>query len=235
MPYFLLGLLALAVFLFLSKRFVAADVKKLAKSIRTIGGSTALFLALAFMMTGRAALAIPLGALGFMLLGRAFSFPGLGGGAQNKSPGQSSEVRTAYLHMILDHDSGTLKGTVLKGRWKGRDLDELTKSRLLDLWRECASHDTQSEQLMAAYLNQAYPTWQDDIGPDQEGSKQTQSDAPMSLDEAYEILGLRPGASVEEIQLAHRTLMKKFHPDQGGSNYLATKINEAKDMALKSL
>jgi hypothetical protein len=71
--------------------------------------------------------------------------------------------------------------------------------------------------------------------PEQEGPKTSNSRkplAPFSKNEAYDLLGLRPGASEDDIKAAHKRLMKDFHPDKGGTDYLAAKINQAKDVLL---
>ena len=55
----------------------------------------------------------------------------------------------------------------------------------------------------------------------------------MTEDEAYEVLGLRKGATAEDVSRAHRSLMKKLHPDQGGTTNLAARVNEAKDILMR--
>jgi DnaJ family protein C protein 19 len=55
----------------------------------------------------------------------------------------------------------------------------------------------------------------------------------MTRKEAYEVLGLRPGASESEIREAHRRLMRGAHPDAGGSDWLASRVNQARDVLLR--
>ena len=148
--------------------------------------------------------------------------------ARGPSPGQSSDVRTRYLHMSLDHDSGELDARVLEGRFRGRRLDDLPLDALLELLAECQREDAESCPLLETYLDRVH-------GPDwRHGTKAPESTTGMSRSEAYEILGLSPGASSEEVVDAHRRLMQKVHPDRGGSDYLAAKLNEAKELLLRS-
>ena len=147
--------------------------------------------------------------------------------ARGPSPGQSSDVRTRYLHMALDHDSGELDGRVLEGRFRGRRLSDLPLEALLGLLAECQREDAESCSLLESYLDRVHgPEWRQD----------TQEAAPtrgMSRAEAGEILGLSPDASAEAVVAAHRRLIQKLHPDRGGSDYLAAKLNEAKEVLLR--
>ena len=54
----------------------------------------------------------------------------------------------------------------------------------------------------------------------------------MSRDEAYQVLGLQPGATEVEIRAAHRRLMATAHPDRGGSDWIAARLNQARDVLL---
>jgi DnaJ domain len=72
--------------------------------------------------------------------------------------------------------------------------------------------------------------------PDEESREAPQPHQPsaskISRAEALRVLGLQEGASDDDIRAAHRKLILQTHPDKGGSDYLASKINEAKDVLL---
>jgi hypothetical protein len=151
-------------------------------------------------------------------------------GANRKSPGQKSGVRTTALEMVLDHDSGRMEGRCLKGRFTGREFSSLVESELLQLLDELRSSDPQGAVLVEAYLDRRCGGWRD--RKSRPNAKRAPRGATMTVNEAYDVLGLKPGAKEEHIRAAHRRLMMKFHPDQGGSTYLAARINEAKEVLL---
>ena len=239
MSWFILGLFALVAVAFAVRWFARADPKILVKVAKWAGITLLAAVVIGVAVRGALWWLLPMAAAAPMLwrrLGRGMrGWPGLGGGAPSR--GKSSDVETQYLRMSLDHDSGTIAGEVLKGRFAGRKLGDLVFEDLLALLTECGAEDPQSASLIEAYLDRVEGAdWR------QRASQSGYTyEAPgtgtghMSRDEAYEILGLEPGASEEDVKEAHHRLMLKIHPDQGGSNYLATKINQAKDLILESI
>lgn len=233
MPLLLLGFVLLIVVLLFGRAFTRADPKKLAKTLRTLSGWGCIGMALLLLTRGQIVLAIPLVFFGLSLLGKSLPWPaGLGGGGGGpKTGGQKSSVRTEMLEMTLDHDSGQMEGMVYRGDFAGRRLSDLSPGELELLLAEAIDRDEQAAQLLRAYMDRA--------GDPREGGQRQQGRGggpgaqTMTVDEAYAVLGLKPGASRDDIHQAHRALMKKYHPDQGGTTYLAAKINEAKDLLLR--
>lgn len=146
------------------------------------------------------------------------------------SRGRQTEVKTRFLGMWLDHDSGEMNGEVLEGSFAGRRLDQLSLESLSMLLQEIVGQDEESARVLAAYLERVHPDWREQATEGAAGAGA--SDGPMTREEAYRILGLEPGAGPAKIKEAHRRLMSQVHPDHGGSTYLAAKINEAKDFLL---
>ena len=147
--------------------------------------------------------------------------------SQPKRSGQTSTIRTKFLEMVLDHDSGEMSGIVLTGQHKGQHLNDMTLEALLGLLLECQA-DSDSQQVLEAYLDRHQESWREQASA---SSRVPPSDAeaPMSRQLALEILGLTDTASEADILHAHREMMRRLHPDRGGSDYLAKKINAAKD------
>ena len=139
--------------------------------------------------------------------------------------GAANSVETAFLSMTLHHDSGRMTGSVKAGQFAGRDLATLTLSELLALLQECQVADADSVALLEAWLDRAHPEWRAEpaAGP---------RSGAMTRAEALEILGLAEGADEDAIRAAHRRLMRSAHPDQGGSAWLAARINAARDFLL---
>lgn len=163
------------------------------------------------------------------LLIRAFPLLSQWGSRASAAPGQST-VATKTLRMHLNHDTGALSGEVVDGPYKDWQLDELDREQLDELRRYCAENDTEALQLLEGYLEQRFG--EGEASGAQGGAGAVSSSNAMTRREALDVLGLGEDADRDAIVDAHRKLMQKLHPDRGGSDYLAAKINQAKDLLL---
>lgn len=246
LPYLILGVALLGGFLLVGRWFVSADPKTLVKSLKWLSLVLGVGVIISLAVTGRlawAVMALP-ALLPWFMRARAFSraarnfqrmSQGMSGGG---ATGQTSEVRTRYLLMTLDHDSGTMSGEVVEGPYTGRHLDDLSLRELVDLLNACYMEDQQSAQVLESYLDRAHPDWRERVqaAGAGEGAQGQSGGRPgqqrMSRDEAYQVLGLESGADEEAIKAAYHRLIASAHPDRGGSTYLAAKINEAREVLL---
>jgi len=241
MAYFLLGLVALGVMLLGARWYATASTHDLAQGARTF---VAVFSGLAstgLLFTGRFGLALITIAATIMAV-RAIRRGSRGADPMDGAAGSSDpvEIQTELLTMRLDRSTGEVNGTVRSGDHAGRELGSLSLSQLQELMAEATARDPQSVSLLEAYLDRVHPDWRGDGDRQGEGASGRGRDGggggsgggDMGEAEAWEILGLEPGAKPEEIRRAHRRLMAKLHPDHGGSTFLATQINRAKDLLL---
>lgn len=154
---------------------------------------------------------------------------GTGGAFGTAGSGRTSAIRTRFLDMELEHDSGRMDGTVIDGPFLGRRLSDLELDQLARMMELYRSADPQSASVLDAYLDRERgDEWQARDAGAAEQPATGAAGSPMTEDEAWAVLGLEPGADEEAVRSAHRRLMQKLHPDRGGSDYLAAKINEAK-------
>src|SRR5260370_5940164 len=234
MLYLLGGFAVLSGFLLLVYLFVNADPARLARGLKVTGIVIAVTAVATLAISGRlAALLMPLA----MLMPLLIRVRSLLDRYRPPAGGQTSTVATAFLRMTLDHDTGSMGGTILRGRFAGMRLDELGPADLLTLLRECRAEDEEGTRLLEAYLDRVRPDWRDELAGERSGGGGGGAGAPRtsgdrSGGEAYAILGLSARADADAIKEAHRRLMIKLHPDHGGSHYLATKIDPARDAPL---
>jgi DnaJ-like protein len=232
MVYFLAGCAALVALLFAGRQFALANPHRLAAALRKAGGVAAIAAAGFLILRGALVLAVPLAVFGLSLLrqgGLGFGDPF---GSGSKAPGQTSRIKTDRIEMELDHDSGHMDGECLTGRFAGRKLSTLGDRELMELLAELHQEGAPEAAVMEAYLDWRLPEWRERDSRSHARAKSGKRRSGMTVEEAYDVLGLSPKASREEVKQAHRRLMMKLHPDQGGSNYLAARINEAKEVLL---
>lgn len=224
--YFIIGAALLIAFIIGGNALASAKPGTILKVLRitaiTVLSAGALFMA----YTGRFQFATGFGVAALFFLRNKPLFS-----SSKPTAGQASSVTTDWLDASLDHDSGEMNVLILKGEFEGRTFSQLTYDQLQNL-RTTLTIDQQSLAILETYLSRNFEGNESD-SQDKTNYKSDNTNGAMSKAEAYEVLGLSPNASVKEIKVAHKNLMKKFHPDHDGSAYMAAKINQARDILTK--
>jgi hypothetical protein len=235
MGYALVGLVGTVLLVLAARAFAYASPGGVIRLFQRLVAIALMGLAVVLVFRGALGIALPIFLIGLGL----FRMGNLGGMRVpwgQRSPGQKSTVKTSMLVMELDHDTGGIDGEVLAPPWNGRRLSDLDEQELQKLLEECRAVPDQSATLLEAYLDRAYPDWRTSQGADAGAGTGAGGPPPssgtMTPDEARAVLGVGPDASDADVRAAHRRLMKISHPDHGGTDYLATKINQAKDVLL---
>src|ERR1700737_3665038 len=161
MPTLIAGVVAVILLYSLLQMFRAANPVVLARAVKIGGGVLALAVAAFTGIKGELAVAVPLGIFGAGLLGwspfGASGFANISGmfaGGSQRSPGQTSRVRSEFLDMILDHDSGELSGQIVAGPYAGRSVDEFDLAQLTAM---IPGFDAESVSLLESYLDRRFP------------------------------------------------------------------------------
>ncbi|MBV8798930.1 MAG: DnaJ domain-containing protein [Alphaproteobacteria bacterium] len=239
----LIGAFALVLILVLLHGFTRADPKALVRGLRYLSAGVLVLAGAFFFVRGIVPAAVLLGSMAYGVLtggrvwpgGRPYwNFPRPGGGGPRTHSGQSTRVATDWLEMELDHDTGDMRGRVLKGAFAGQPLDQLSEEDALRVYGEAGAADSETARLLEAYLDlRLGAEWRTKTSERASSSRPRSRDSSgMTREEASRVLGLSASATEEEIRAAHRRLMLNLHPDRGGTDYLAAKINEAKDVLL---
>ncbi|MBV9571266.1 MAG: DnaJ domain-containing protein [Alphaproteobacteria bacterium] len=234
----LIGAVALILVLILLHGFTRADPKSLAKGLRYLSAGALALAAAFFLVRGIVPAAVLLGSVAYGVFTQGRMWPG--GWPQWHSAGprtqarQTTRVATDWVDIELDHDTGEMGGRVLKGAFAGKSLHRLTDDEALRFYGEAGIADPETARLIEAWLDRRLGAdWRMKTGEKTASSAQGPgSSSRMTRDEALRVLGLSKESSEEEIRDAYKRLMMNLHPDRGGTDYLAAKINEAKDVLL---
>jgi hypothetical protein len=229
--YVFLGGLALLAVLAAVNYARSLDPQLLRRALRYLVGGLGVLAAAGLLLARRIDIALFVGAAAIAVLrtGRLgpISFDG-----PAMDAGNISKVQSYSFAMELDHDTGAVSGRVLNGQFAGMDLLDLGENETRALLAEVGG-DADSLSLLESWLDANRAGWREYFAEQDAGESPGTAHGGDPLAEAYDVLGLKPGASDEDIRTAHRELMKAVHPDHGGSSYLAAKINQARDLLLK--
>lgn len=222
---------------------------------KALAGSM-IVLALLALTRGLVAVSIPLLIIAFYILKQTDQFPKIKLPLNRNSkkdrphtnqslPPKFPTIRGRFLELYLNDNTGAISGRIIRGTHVMKPLDKLKTADLKYLVKSYHQTDKECEQLLLSYLtahnkelfneinNAALKHTSNISGQKSENNGTGSANVSMNNYDASLILGLGKNPNETDIKSAHRRLMKKFHPDQGGTQFLATKINMAKDLLLK--
>lgn len=247
----LVALIAVIIIGYMTVEYIRTLKREQRKKVGAKAGALAFIATLLFLtVTGKLYILAALGTGLVLFAKRLFPFlryfPFLKGlyqkakATQSSGSSQHSTVETSLLRMTLDHESGDLDGELLDTVSKGKYLSEFSQSELTSLYVLAEKQYPDSIEVLATYLDRKYGSdWREAANAENDSAENGQhsrssGSGKMTASEAYAVLGLDHNATEEEVIAAHRKLMLKLHPDRGGNNYLAAKINQAKDLLVSS-
>lgn len=230
----LYGIAIAALLWWLAQVYSRSDAAALAKAVKVVAGIAAIGAAVVLAGKGQFGMALLTGGIGAWALGwSGLDLPGFLRRSPGGMAGRFSRIRTAMIEMDIDHATGAMDGMVLAGGLAGRRFSSLDRAGLGGLHEECGTLDPDGMALLEEYLDRRFAGWREYAQGDRDTRTRVHAHAGvMTKEEAYQVLGLQPGASLDEVQKAYRTLMKKLHPDQGGTAYLAARVNQARETLL---
>lgn len=135
--------------------------------------------------------------------------------------------KTPFVEVQINLQNGNISGKIIRGLHEGLDITTLTDEQLHELENYYQERDKRSFYLIRVLRQRAGQQFKSDANYSSVGDP--------SVEEAHQILGVQKGASKKDIIKAHRSLMQKLHPDRGGNDYLAARVNIAKEILLKHL
>jgi len=237
MSYLLLGLLILASIVMMLRAYASTSSTSLTRAVRrTAIISAALGAVLLLLRVPLGFILVGVGAILPLTLLWPALWPVLS--ASSKQPaGKTSRIDTKYLRMALDHETGALDGLVLAGKYRDKLLSKLTIDQLLEVRADCLAEDPEGLPLIEAYLDRIHgASWRGATSSQHssDNASSKRASTTMTREEALQVLGVTPSATEAEIRAAYHHLIQKLHPDHGGSDYLAAKVNEAKNILVGS-
>ena len=223
MMYFFGMLLAIAALYALVIGLIRTNPRDIIRAVRILVPTVLIVFALICAALGREGLGVILALLGGVLIWR-----------MRKSGRRSAAIpvlRSPWLELQIETDTGRFEGSVLAGEFEGRELDSLSEAQLMSLYR-ALSNDPDSKALLEAYLDGRSPAWRGDAKTDADlGQRAAPSSGTMADEEAYQILGLQPGAGAADIRKSHRRLTQRMRGN-GGATLLLNRIDEARNVLL---